>query len=208
MSNLFGGDSDNALELLRNDHDEAKRLFDQYEDCREEADAATRLEIVESVCVALLVHAQVEQELFYPSLRGAEDADDALDEAAVEHHAMRQLIAQLRDETPGDALYDAKLKVLGEYVRHHVREEEHEIFAKARGADIDLEKLGRRMKARREALMQDPPVPEPARPHRSTASKPAVRSGARFGTLKPTAVARSRAATPKPKTRRAPTRSR
>jgi len=175
MFNLFGSDDDNALELLRNDHDEVKKLFDEYEDRKEDADATSKLEIVETICLALVLHASVEEELFYPAVGKAEDAGDLIDEAAVEHQSIKDLIAQLQDSTPGDALYDAKVKVLGEYVQHHVHEEEGEIFPKARSADIDLDALGRRIKARKEELMQTPTLPE----HTITQARSATRTTAR-----------------------------
>jgi hemerythrin-like domain-containing protein len=97
----------------------------------------------------------VEEELFYPAVRDAIDADDLLDEAEVEHASAKQLITELAAMQPGDDLYDAKFTVLGEYVKHHVDEEEHEIFPKAKKAKIDLEALGDDLRTRKQELRDE-----------------------------------------------------
>jgi len=203
MFNLFGSDGDNALNLLKNDHEEVSRLFDEYEDRKDDADAATKIEIAESICLALVVHAQIEEELFYPAVRKADDAGDLLDEAIVEHQTLKDLIAQLQDETPGEALYDAKVKVLGEYVQHHVGEEEKEIFAKAKSADIDLDALGLKMKARKEELMQGPlPLPMATRTQRPSSARQPSRKQAKRATSskRTTATSTKRSSTSSRKT--------
>jgi hemerythrin-like domain-containing protein len=103
----------------------------------------------------LTIHSRVEEELFYPALREAIDADDLLDEAEVEHASARQLITELAAMQPGDDLYDAKFAVLGEYVKHHIGEEEHEIFPKAKKAKMDLESLGEEIRTRKQELRDE-----------------------------------------------------
>ncbi len=161
MFGLFEDNSQgtNAIDLLKSDHDEVEKLFDEYGDRREDADAQTKQDIVDSICKALEVHAQLEEELFYPAFRSVDEMEDLLDEAVIEHQSVKHLVAQLEASTPDDLLYDAKVRVLCEYVKHHVREEEGEIFPKARSSDVDLDALGRKMTARKEELAQGEAVP-------------------------------------------------
>lgn len=158
---MFGLSSDtgtNAVEILKKDHDEVEKLFDQYEDAKDEDNAELKAEIVAAVCKALTIHAQIEEELFYPAMRRQEeDASDLVDEAAVEHQTLKNLVAELLDATPGDDLYDAKVKVLSEYVKHHVKEEEGEMFPMARKADMDLDALGKKLLERKGELESTPP---------------------------------------------------
>ena len=172
---MFGLTTDSptsAVEVLKQDHDEVEKLFDQYEDAREESNAELKAQVVAAVCKALTIHAQIEEEIFYPALRGGEeDAQDLVDEAAVEHRTLKNLVAELESATPGEDLYDAKVKVLSEYVKHHVKEEEGEMFPLARKADLDLEALGRELLARKEALAAEPQRSPPA-------SRRAPRNGA------------------------------
>lgn len=161
MFGLFDSNSQraNAIDLLKSDHDEVEKLFDEYDDRKEDADAQTKQDIVDSICKALEVHAQLEEELFYPAFRNVDEMEDLLDEAVIEHQSVKHLVAQLEASTPDDMLYDAKVKVLAEYVKHHVREEEGEIFPKARSSEVDLDVLGRKMTARKEELAQGEAVP-------------------------------------------------
>ena len=163
MLGMFGGDKEglnvSAIDLLKSDHDDVEKLFDEFEDRKEEADAQTKEEIVESICKALEVHAQLEEELFYPAFRKVDGMEDLLDEALIEHQSLKALVAQLEASTPDDMLYDARVKVLSEYVKHHVREEEGEIFPKARSSDVELNELGRTMMSRKDELMQGAAIP-------------------------------------------------
>jgi len=148
-----------ALEVLRTDHATVKKLFKQFEKQKKSEDAEGMLETVRAACGALRVHAQMEEEIFYPALREAGDADDALDEANVEHAHVKELVEQLDGIGTGDDLFAARVKVLSEYVQHHVEEEESTIFSKARKADLDLEALGEQMMARKTELEAgQPPV--------------------------------------------------
>lgn len=147
-------DPQDALSLLAADHKEVDKLFKAYEKLvKDEADGDERLEISQQICQMLSAHADIEEEIFYPALRGAMEEDDLLDEAEVEHASVKDLVSQIEEMDPDDDLYDAKVKVLGEYVRHHVQEEENEIFPKARKAELDLAQLGTELQARKQELM-------------------------------------------------------
>lgn len=147
--------SNDALALLTKDHKEVTKLFKAYEKlAKDEADGSERLEAAQQICAMLTAHATIEEELFYPALREAIEADDLLDEAQVEHASVKDLVSQIEAMDPDDDLYDAKVSVLGEYVAHHVKEEEGEIFPKASKAkDLDLVELGERLKERKEELV-------------------------------------------------------
>jgi uncharacterized protein (UPF0335 family) len=105
------------------------------------------------ICLALKVHTQIEEEIFYPAARAATKDDDLLDEATVEHAGAKDLIAQIESMKVGDDLYDAKVKVLGEQIKHHVKEEQEELFPEARESGMDLRALGEQLAARKKELM-------------------------------------------------------
>ena len=115
-----------AIAMLKADHQRVHRLCEQFGHAAEAGDDERRRGLAERLCQELEVHAQLEEELFYPAVRAAVDDDDLMDEAQVEHQSAKDLIRQIRAMSPGDALFDAKVKVLGEYVDHHVGEEEDE----------------------------------------------------------------------------------
>ena len=151
----FAGAQD-AVELLTADHREVKALFEKYEKLAEdEGNASDRQALAETICDMLIVHATIEEDIFYPAARKATQDDELLDEAQVEHAAAKDLIAQIKDMSPDDDLYDAKVKVLGEQIDHHVGEEEGEMFPEARKSDMDLADLGARMLARKNQLMSE-----------------------------------------------------
>jgi hypothetical protein len=140
-----------AIKLLKQDHREAEGLFDEYEQL--EADAE-KLTVFRKIALALKVHTQIEEEIFYPAERG-EVEDDLLDEAYVEHDGAKKLIAEIEAMKPSDEFYDAKVKVLGEYIKHHVKEEEQPggLFAQAKKGDEDLDAMGERLKTRKVELI-------------------------------------------------------
>jgi hypothetical protein len=140
-----------AIRLLKKDHREVEDMFDEYEQL--EADSE-KLALFNKIATALKVHTQIEEEIFYPAERG-EVEDDLLDEALVEHNGAKQLIAEIEAMKPADDLYDAKVKVLGEYIKHHVKEEEQPggIMAQAKRGEEDLDAMGEQIKARKEELM-------------------------------------------------------
>lgn len=164
-----GGSAD-ALALLRNEHEQVRLLFAQYEGMRGIEDAEEMMaELVDDICDALLVHTMLEEELFYPALRAALGDDELLDEAELEHAGTRELISQLEVMYPGDEHFDATLAVLFEETEHHIAQEEGEMFEQARAAGLDLVELGRRLALRRAQLDEDMSAPpgsfDGAQPH-------------------------------------------
>lgn len=151
----------NAIDILTNDHTEVKKLFKQFKQLMEDdATPAEKSAIVKQACKALLVHAQIEEEIFYPAVRSATRDDDLMDEAKVEHQGAKELCEQLLDMMPGEELYDAKFIVLSEQVKHHIREEETEMFPEAKKAKVDLERLGRQMDKRKTELEDEMGIAE------------------------------------------------
>jgi len=141
-----------ALTLLKADHAEVKGLFKEFEKLKKAGDADGKEQIVHAACKALAIHAQIEEEIFYPALRNAGVRDDPLDEADVEHSHIKELVAELEDADVSDEFFDARVKVLSEYVEHHVKEEESTLFSAARKADVDLASLGQELEAKKAAL--------------------------------------------------------
>jgi len=150
-----------ALELLMSDHRKVEDLFEQFEQ-EKEGDEGTRREIAQQICNELTIHAQVEEELFYPWLRENLDDDevDMVEEAQVEHNTAKDLIAQIEGATDIDEQYNARVKVLGEYIKHHVQEEENEIFPAVRDEQEELDELGQEMAARKGELKEEMGLPE------------------------------------------------
>ena len=150
------GDND-ALDMLMEDHERVTEMFEEYESTKDDEDEGDKVERVQEICLELTIHATIEEEIFYPAARQAlgDDGKDLLDEAEVEHASAKDLIVQLSEAQPGDDLYDAKVKVLGEYVKHHVAEEEGELFPKLRDGDFDSEAIGDQLAKRKEELRQE-----------------------------------------------------
>src|ERR1700753_1776677 len=146
-----------AVTLLKKDHREVEGWFDEYEQLEGEND---KLALFNKIALALKVHTTIEEEIFYPEERGDVE-DDMLDEAYVEHDGAKKLIAEIEAMKPADEYYDAKVKVLGEYIKHHVKEEEQPggIFAQAKRGDEDLDAMGERIKARKQELMAELSAP-------------------------------------------------
>jgi hemerythrin superfamily protein len=150
-----GGSLAVAIELLAADHRKVEGLFEEYES-EKEGDEDTKRELALQICNELTAHAQLEEELFYPWLRENLDEEDMemLEEAYVEHASAKDLIAQIQAASEIDEAFDAKVKVLSEYVKHHVQEEEGEIFPEVRGEQEELDELGQEMHARKAEIMQ------------------------------------------------------
>ena len=140
-----------AIEMLKEDHAKVKKAFKEFE-TMDRSDTETCRQLVQTVCEDLKVHTTLEEEIFYPAVREAIEDEDIMNEASVEHETAKMLIEQLENMEPDDPNYYATFTVLGEYVMHHVKEEEGEMFPAAKKADIDFADLGQRMKERREAL--------------------------------------------------------
>ena len=155
MFGLTNDDSGtNAIDLLKNDHRTVEELFKQYEDIKDGTDDATKEELVAQICDALTIHAQIEEQIFYPAARRVlqEQGQELLNEAAVEHQTQKDIVGRLEMAPTSDPLYDAGVQVLSEYVKHHVREEENELFPKVRATDLDLAALGRQLAKRKQEL--------------------------------------------------------
>ena len=147
-----------ACDLLDADHKAVKKMFKEYEELAESkarGAAQKKQELAHQICQELTVHAQVEEEIFYPAVREAIKDTDLLDEAEVEHQTCKDLIAQIQAGGEEDKI-DAKVKVLGEYIDHHVKEERNEMFPKARAArKLDLVAMRGEIEARKEELMSE-----------------------------------------------------
>ncbi|HEV8107238.1 MAG TPA: hemerythrin domain-containing protein [Burkholderiales bacterium] len=141
-----------AIELLKEQHDQVKKAFKEFEKLDRE-DAEKQQQLVQKVCEDLKLHTTLEEELFYPAAREAIDDEDLLNEAQVEHETAKMLIEQLENMGPDDPNFRATFTVLGEYVMHHAKEEEGEMFPQVKKSDLDLVELGARMRARMEELM-------------------------------------------------------
>jgi hypothetical protein len=154
-----------AIALLKADHRKVEGLFEKFESVK---GTARRQALVKEICAELLVHTTIEEEIFYPACCGGDVEEDVLDEAYVEHDGAKVLIGELLASSPDAAFYDAKVKVLSEQIKHHVKEEEKRsegLFAQARDAGLDMEDLGERMATRKKELLAQfktggLPVPE------------------------------------------------
>ena len=147
MFNLFS--TNPAAALLKNDHDRVKGLFDRFEKAK---GRAARVKVVREALTELKVHAVLEEELFYPSVRQAV-GKEVMNEADEEHHVAKLLIAELDAMDGSESHFDAKFTVLAENVRHHIKEEEGEMLPKAREAKVDFEALAERMRERKGRLL-------------------------------------------------------
>jgi hemerythrin superfamily protein len=141
--------------LLKSDHAEVKKCFKAYQKLVDkEADGGERQAMAEEICTLLTVHAQIEEEIFYPAARGVLGEEvDLVDDADVEHASAKDLIAQIQSIQPEDDHYDAKVKVLGEYIDHHVEEEQNEMFPKIKDAGMDTKAVGQQLSDRKDELM-------------------------------------------------------
>jgi hemerythrin superfamily protein len=142
-----------ATKLLSQDHREVEELFAKFEKAK---GTSEKEKLAHQICTELKIHTVIEEEIFYPALRGKIDDDD-LDEAIVEHDGAKVLINDIEAAEPDEEFYDAKVKVLQEEIEHHVKEEEKQqgnIFQQARATDVDLEALGEQLAARKQELKQ------------------------------------------------------
>ena len=145
-----------AIKLLKTDHDDVADLFGQYEKVKNR-DESKKADLIDQICTALSLHAQIEEEIFYPAARNAleEDGEELLDEAEVEHGSIKSLVEQLEIMSPDDELCNSTVKVLSEYVEHHVKEEEGKIFPMLKKTDLDLDALGEELSERKAELMAE-----------------------------------------------------
>jgi hemerythrin-like domain-containing protein len=149
-----------AIALLKQDHRTVSQLFEEFENADEEEQAS----IAKRVCQLLTVHAQIEEELLYPAAKEAFDGDeedeDLVNEAEVEHGSAKELIAKIEAMTSEDEHFKATVSVLGEYIKHHVKEEEGELFPQLKKTELDLKELGSRLADRKFALMEQMGIEE------------------------------------------------
>lgn len=131
------------------DHQAVSALFADYE----KTDSGKKKSLVAEICSTLSVHAQIEEEIFYPAVKAVLKDKVMVAEATIEHGSIKDLIAQLEGVEPDGEMYDAKVKVLSEYVKHHVKEEQTEMFPKVNASSMDLGELGARMAARKLDLL-------------------------------------------------------
>ena len=139
-----------ATALLRADHKLVSELFAEYDKARS---VTKKKQLVTQICTELSVHAQVEEEIFYPAVKRALKDKELIPEATVEHATLKDLIAQVEGIEPDGEMFDAKIKVLAEYVKHHVKEEQNEMFPKAKETDLDMKALGDQLSERKAELM-------------------------------------------------------
>ncbi|HEX3524486.1 MAG TPA: hemerythrin domain-containing protein [Stellaceae bacterium] len=144
--------SRNAFDVLEQDHREVEEWFDEYDELKD-SDEDRKAELAEKICLALKVHAQMEEEIFYPRAREATKDNDLIDEAIVEHATVKNLIAEIEEMDVGEELFDAKVRVLGEMVKRHIREEEEELFPELQSAKMDLDAVGKELAERKEELI-------------------------------------------------------
>jgi hemerythrin superfamily protein len=160
-----------AITLLKADHRQVEQWFEEFQSSRSDSNKS---QLAQQICQALTVHTSIEEEIFYPAFLEATQEEDIHHEAEVEHAGAKQLIAQIEGSSPQDDYFDAKVKVLSEMIKHHVREEEKRagMFAKARQSDMDLEALGEQLATRKMELMGGAEADNDASSPRRTGSSP------------------------------------
>jgi hemerythrin superfamily protein len=142
----------NAIEMLRQDHEKVKKLFEEFKNAE---DSQVKKQIVGQTVRELETHAALEEEIFYPAAQEEIGEKESIDEAREEHHVVKLLIGELKKMSAASDRYDAKYKVLAESVKHHIQEEESELFPKLEGA-LDAEELGTEMETRKQQLQRQP----------------------------------------------------
>lgn len=168
-------DDQDAISLLEADHDKVAELFDRFDDIKDSRANKEKQAIVAETCHELTIHTTIEEEIFYPALRGPIADDDMMNEATVEHDGAKSLIHDLEGMDAADTMFNAKFTVLAEYVKHHIKEERSEMFPKARATDVDMVALGQKMLARKQELLKgnhdasprSVPVKRKSRPRKS-----------------------------------------
>src|SRR4051812_12911170 len=143
------------MEMLMEDHRRVQKMFKQFEKLKDEDDDQSKRDLVDQACAELKVHTQLEEEIFYPAAREALEEGDLVAEALVEHNSAKDLIAKLQEGSADDEEYAATFMVLGEYVNHHITEEQDEMFPKLKKADLDWEGLAAQMQERKGQLQQE-----------------------------------------------------
>ena len=145
------------MEMLIEDHRKVQKMFKQFEKLKDQDDEQSKRDLVEQACAELKVHTTIEEEIFYPAAREALEEGDLVAEAFVEHASAKDLIAKLEGMEAGGEEYDATFTVLGEYVKHHVKEEENELFPKLKRSELDMKAVGVELATRKSELQRQPP---------------------------------------------------
>ena len=148
-------DSQNAITLLRADHQKVTELFETFEKSRS---TAKKKVIAQEICKELTVHATIEEEIFYPAAKAALNDTEMVPEALVEHDGVKKLIAEIEGSGEGE-MYDARVKVLSELIKHHVKEEQTELFPAVKKTSLDLTALGAQLVARKTELLEELRIP-------------------------------------------------
>jgi len=188
--------SQDAVALLKADHRKVEGLFKKAQ----KASGSAKEKLVEQICNELIVHTTLEEEIFYPACRADDVEEDKMDEAQVEHDGAKVLINDLMDADAKSEMYDAKVKVLSEYIKHHVKEEEKPrtgVFAEAKRKGVDMDEIGVQMQSRKEELMGQAeqgslPKPEP-KSVGAAAGKSKAGTRSNSGALRTIAMAAKRA---------------
>jgi hemerythrin superfamily protein len=142
-----------AIALLRDDHKTVSKLFEEFDALVGKSAKVKKLKLARTICRELKIHTRIEEEIFYPAVNAVLPKEqDLLDEAQVEHDGAKHLIEQIDAMEPGDELFDAKVTVLAEYIKHHVKEEHEEMFPKVKKTSLDLRELGMRLSFRKAEL--------------------------------------------------------
>lgn len=188
---ISGRRGEDAVSLLIDDHLKVQDLFRQFEELKDVEDDPALEEkqrIATEICLELTMHMTLEEEIFYPAVRALTDDDDLVNEAEIEHQGVKQMIDDLGATGAGDAMFNARVKVLSDYVNHHIREEQAVTFRRARDADLDLLALGEQLTMRKRELaasagpqlMRGDPGRKPAQRKTSERSqRPSAKHGAR-----------------------------
>lgn len=148
-----------AISVLKEDHRKVEALFAEFEATD---DGRMKGSIARKICAELEVHAKIEEKLFYPAAKREADADCEINEGIVEHEGIKRLVREIQGMNVSDELFESRVTVLKEYVRHHVKEEEHDMFPKIIESQMDLKALGTRLAALKEKL-QSEAEPKPVR---------------------------------------------
>lgn len=166
------GKTKDAIALLIEDHRRVQKAFKEFEKLEDEEEKTA---LVEEACTDLKIHAMLEEEIFYPAAREVLDEADLVNEAEVEHASVKDLIEQLEDYDGADEMADAKFKVLGEYVNHHIKEEQDELFPKVKKAKLDVKRLADQLILRKRELRREMGV-EPTKGREEEAPRKRARS--------------------------------
>lgn len=189
--NLIARSDTHAIKLLMNDHRQVEALFQEFE---ASSDKARQVSLLSEICLALTVHTQIEEQLFYPQSRKVlkQDQEDMVDEAIVEHASLKDLMNALRGMRATHPLFKAHATVLKEYIQHHVKEEESEYFPQVDKTSLDLEALGTQMQALKQRLMKQL---KPGRSSGATVAVPAATQGGAAAGARKTASKAQKTAT-------------